>query len=101
MYASEIGQVLTHVTLPWSGRSGPRRVAFYKYSPHGVAYSGNYLSANEFEQYNDVTPRILSLLEAPNARYPGRTVGFQYELAASDQGRKTTAQTGRRQVARL
>jgi len=94
-------EVLTHVTLPWSGQSGPRRVIFYKFSPHGVAYSGNYLSAGEFEHYNDVTPRILSLLEAPNARYPGRPKDFRYELAATDQGRKTTAQSGRRQVARL
>ena len=36
------------------------QVIFYKFSPHGVAYSGNYLSASEFEHYTDMTPRQLS-----------------------------------------
>jgi len=76
------------------------QVIFYKFSPHGVAYSGNYLSASEFEHYADMTPRQLALLEAPNARYPGRPRDFEYELADEDFGRRTTPQTGRRQVAR-
>ena len=74
-------ECLTHVTLPWTALT-PRRVGFYKYSPHGVAYSGNYLNAPEFEQYPDMTARMLALLEPPNARYPGRPRDYEYIPAA-------------------
>ena len=60
-----------------------------RFSPHGVAYSGNYLNADDFSHYPDVTERMLAMLEPPNARFPGRPTEFRYELAPGDEGRKS------------
>ena len=54
-----------------------------------MAYSGNYLNADDFAHYPDVTERMLAMLEPPNARFPGRPTEFRYELAPGDEGRKS------------
>ena len=64
-------EAITHGTLPWTS-DAPRSTLFYKFSPHGSTWSGDYFDPNEFRQYEDVNDRILALLEPPNARYHGR-----------------------------
>lgn len=61
-------EALVHGTLPWHGRH-ERRTAFYKYSPAALSWSADYFDHGE---YPDLTSRQRSMLEPPNARYPGR-----------------------------
>jgi hypothetical protein len=61
-------EALTHGTLPWRG-AGERRTLFFKYSPHPVSWAARYYDAGPSADLNDVERAVL---EAPNARYPGR-----------------------------
>lgn len=64
-------EAMTHGTLPWTSEE-PRATVFYKFSPHGSAWSADYFDPNEFRGYPDMGDRKLTVLEAPNARYRGR-----------------------------
>ncbi len=64
-------EALTHGTLPWTSDS-PRATLFYKFSPHGTSWSGDYFNPDEFRKYPDIDDRKLAILEPPNARYGGR-----------------------------
>ena len=64
-------EAITHGTLPWTVED-KRTTLFYKYSPHGLSWSGDYFNPDDFRKYSDMNERKLALLEAPNARYPGR-----------------------------
>ena len=64
-------EALTHGTLPWHS-DATRRTIFYKFSPHGASWSGDYFNADDFRRYPDVDERKLAILEPPNARYQGR-----------------------------
>ena len=64
-------EALTHGTLPWTA-DAPRQTVFYKFSPHGTTWSGDYFNPDDFRQYPDVDDRKLAILEPPNARYGGR-----------------------------
>jgi len=64
-------EALTHGTLPWAV-DDPRQTVFYKFSPHGTTWSADYFQPEEYRCYDDMDARKLSLLEPPNARYPGR-----------------------------
>lgn len=64
-------EALTHGTLPWEV-DDVRQTVFYKFSPHGTTWSADFLNPADFAHYEDMDARKLSLLEPPNARYPGR-----------------------------
>ena len=64
-------EALTHGTLPWDSES-TRRTLFYKYSPHGSSWSGDFFDPDDFRQYPDMDDRKLAILEPPNARYHKR-----------------------------
>ena len=64
-------ETLTHGTLPWDV-DDPRQTIFYKFSPHGTAWSADFFDPVDFRGYEDMTARKLAVLEPPNARYPGR-----------------------------
>ena len=64
-------EAITHGTLPWNSEA-TRQTLFYKFSPHGSTWSGDYFNPEEFRQYPDVDDRKLAILEPPNARYHGR-----------------------------
>ena len=64
-------EALTHGTLPWQVEA-PRRTLFYKFSPHGSTWSGDYFDPDDFRGYPDIDDRKLAILEPPNARYPHR-----------------------------
>ena len=64
-------EALTHGTLPWMS-TAPRQTVFYKFSPHGTTWSADYFNPADFSHYEDMDARRLSMLEPPNARYPGR-----------------------------
>jgi hypothetical protein len=61
-------EALTHGTLPWKAKH-ERRTLFYKFSPHALSWAAFYYDARDYE---DLTDRQKAILEAPNARYPGR-----------------------------
>jgi hypothetical protein len=62
-------EALTHGTLPWTGKND-RRTLFYKYSPPSISWAADYYDTSK---YSDLTEREKAILEAPNARYNGRT----------------------------
>lgn len=62
-------EALAHGTAPWRG-VGERRTVFYKYSPRTISWCARYYRATD---YPDLTPAQAALLEAPNARYGGRS----------------------------
>ncbi len=64
-------EALTHGTIPWRG-SRERRTLFYKYSPQSISWHAQYYDAKKF---SDLTKRQAEILEAPNARYGGRSHG--------------------------
>lgn len=64
-------EALTHGTLPWTVEA-PRRTVFYKFSPNGSTWSGDYFNPDDFREYADIDDRKLAILEPPNARYPHR-----------------------------
>ncbi len=64
-------EALTHGTLPWNA-DAPRQTVFYKFSPHGTTWSGDYFAPDDFRKYPDIDDRKLAILEPPNARYRGR-----------------------------
>ena len=64
-------EALTHGTLPWSVEA-TRQTVFYKYSPNGSTWSGDFFDPDAFRKYADIDDRKLALLEPPNARYRGR-----------------------------
>ena len=64
-------EALTHGTLPWQV-DAKRQTVFYKFSPHGTSWSADYFSPDDYRCYADMDSRKLSMLEPPNARYPGR-----------------------------
>ncbi len=64
-------EALTHGTLPWNV-DDPRQTVFYKFSPHGAAWSADFFDPDDYRAYADMTARKLAVLEPPNARYPGR-----------------------------
>merc|ERR1711920_490319 len=68
-------EVLTHGTLPWKVDS-PRNTIFLKFSPHGTSWSADYLRPEDYVKYQDMDDRKLAMLEAPNARYKGRSTAF-------------------------
>lgn len=57
-----------HGTLPWLGAK-ERRTAFYKYSPHAVAWSWIHY---DLERFPTLSPRQRAILEPPNGRSPSR-----------------------------
>jgi ectoine hydroxylase-related dioxygenase (phytanoyl-CoA dioxygenase family) len=61
-------EALTHGTLPWYSKE-QRRTLFYKYSPNSISWAATYYDADD---YPSLTERQRAILEAPNARYPGR-----------------------------
>lgn len=61
-------EALTHGTLPWQG-SHERRTLFFKYSPNAISWSAHYYNASDYPELGE---RAKAILEAPNARYPGR-----------------------------
>ena len=64
-------EALTHGTLPWNADE-PRQTVFYKFSPHGTTWSGDFFNPDDFRRYPDMDDRKLLILEPPNSRYPGR-----------------------------
>ena len=64
-------EALIHGTLPWQV-DDIRRTVFYKFSPHASSWSGNYFNPDDFRDYPDMDDRKMTVLEPPNARYPGR-----------------------------
>ena len=64
-------EALTHGTLPWNSEA-TRKTVFYKFSPHGSTWSGDFFAPEDFRKYPDMDNRKLAVLEPPNARYHGR-----------------------------
>ncbi len=64
-------EAMTHGSLPWTA-DHERRTIFYKYSPHPVAWWGEYPSPEGLE---GLTDRQREILEGPNARYEQRVDG--------------------------
>ena len=64
-------EALTHGTLPWEVEE-TRQTLFYKFSPNGTTWSGDYFNPEDFRDYPDMDDRKLAMLEPPNARYRGR-----------------------------
>jgi hypothetical protein len=64
-------EALTHGTLPWT-TNAVRKTLFYKFSPHGTSWGGNYFHPEEFCNYKDIDKRKMAILEPPNARYASR-----------------------------
>ena len=58
-------EALTHGSLPWTG-DHERRTIFFKYSPHPLAWWGEYPTS---EGVDGLTDRQRGILESPNARY--------------------------------
>ena len=61
-------EALAHGTMPWKS-ARERRTVFYKYSPSSISWSAKYY---DHRDYAGLTQAQRALLEAPNARYPGR-----------------------------
>jgi hypothetical protein len=63
-------EALTHGAMPWTG-AGERRTLFFKYSPFALSWAASYYNPDD---YVGITEAQRLILEAPNARYEGRTV---------------------------
>lgn len=74
-------EALTHGSLPWTA-DHERRTIFYKYSPHELAWWGEYPTP---EGLGDLTDRQRGILEGPNARYTNRRDG---NFVVRGQGRR-------------
>ena len=61
-------EALTHGTLPWKG-ADERRTIFFKYSPHPLSWSADFLDPDDYE---GLTDNQRAILEGPNARYTYR-----------------------------
>jgi ectoine hydroxylase-related dioxygenase (phytanoyl-CoA dioxygenase family) len=60
-------EAIAHGTLPWWRPAYERRVLFYKYSPHAVAWSWKFYDTAAYE---GITERQRAMLEPPNSRIP-------------------------------